>query len=698
MTLSMANAKSNGSIWGFGLEGGGVIGDNSGKYEDKTPLARGFIQLDMSKQFITRFGVSYLPIAADAPEYYSTQTVMGDVRLMFRPVQIKYLSPYLYGGVGATKDLKYSDSPVLLAVPFGVGFQTRFSPKFLFEVNGGYTLVLSDELDGVYRLDDDLNRISNKKHDGFFTLAAGIAFTNPRRPEEPKPVVVPVIEIDPKTVDTDGDGLTDYEEQQYGTDPNKKDTDGDGLSDYDEIYKYKTDPLKADTDGDGLSDGDEVLKYRTDPLKSDTDGDGLTDGDEVLRYRTDPLKEDTDGDGLSDGVEVNQYKTDPLRADTDGGGMTDGAEVRLGKNPLNPLDDMKEDEPKKPDPNTIDTDGDGLTDVEEQKYGTNPNKKDTDGDGLSDYDEIYKYRTDPLKEDTDGDGLSDGLEVNQYKTDPLKADTDGDGLSDYDEVMVHRTNPLAIDTDGGGLADGAEIKAGKNPLDPQDDMIDISKPKETAPDLSKMDTDGDGLTDLEEQKYGTDPNKVDTDGDGLSDYDEIFKYRTDPLKEDTDGDGLSDYDEVMLHRTDPLKIDTDGGGMHDGAEVKAGKNPLDPKDDLLDLSKGKKMILEGITFDTAQSTIRPDSRTILGIVFESLQANPDVTVIISGHTDSVGNDESNRALSLRRAQAVKDWLVAKGISSSRIKVIGKGEAEPRATNETAEGRAQNRRIEFEVEK
>ena len=579
LTLSMANAKSNGSVWGYGLEGGIAIGDNAGSSEDLSPLMRGFVQLDMSKQLITRFGISYLPIGAD--ELYSTQTVMGDVRLLFRPVQFPYLSPYLYAGVGGTKDVKYSSSKVLLAIPFGIGFQTQLSPKLHLEINGGYTLSMSDDLDKRARLDDDLNRISNKKHDGFFTIAAGLAFTNPHQAKEPKEVVVVVVpekkpEIDPKTIDTDGDGLTDVEEAKYGTDPKKKDTDGDGLSDGDEVHKHRTNPLLADTDGDGISDGEEVTKYRTDPLKSDTDGDGL-----------------------SDGLEINQYKTDPLKADTDGGGMTDGAEIKVGKNPLNPLDDLKEkEEPKKietivvpepkPDMSKVDTDGDGLTDIEEQKYGTNPNNRDTDGDGLSDGDEVHKYRTDPLKADTDGDGLSDGLEVNQYKTDPLKADTDNDGLNDYAEVMTHRT--------------------------------------------------------------------------------------------------------------DPLNIDTDGGGMNDGAEIKAGKNPLDPKDDLLDLSKGKKMVLEGIMFDTAQATIKAESKTILTKVYESLEANPEANVIISGHTDSVGSDESNRALSLRRAQAVKDWLVAKGVSSSRIKVIGKGEAEPRATNDTADGRAQNRRIEFEVEK
>ena len=91
LTLSMASAKSTGSIFGWGLEGGIAIGDNAGSDEDISPLARGFLQIDMTKQLITRLGISYLPIKADdAVPPYSTQTFMGDARLLFRPFQFKY--------------------------------------------------------------------------------------------------------------------------------------------------------------------------------------------------------------------------------------------------------------------------------------------------------------------------------------------------------------------------------------------------------------------------------------------------------------------------------------------------------------------------------------------------------------------------------------------------------------------------------
>jgi OOP family OmpA-OmpF porin len=79
-----------------------------------------------------------------------------------------------------------------------------------------------------------------------------------------------------------------------------------------------------------------------------------------------------------------------------------------------------------------------------------------------------------------------------------------------------------------------------------------------------------------------------------------------------------------------------------------------------------------------------------------LKANPTVKVELAGHTDNVGSREYNKKLSLDRAQAVLDYLVKKGISPARVTAHGYGMSEPVATNETDEGRALNRRVEFRV--
>ena len=331
-----------------------------------------------------------------------------------------------------------------------------------------------------------------------------------------------------------------------------------------------------------------------------------------------------------------------------------------------------------------DPDKDGLSNQIEKELRTNPKKADTDGDGLSDGAEVNQYKTDPLKADTDSDGLNDGAEVNQYKTDPLKANTDGDGLNDGVEVNQFKTYPLKADSDGDGLSDGAEVNQYKT-------------------DPLKTDSDADGLNDGDEVKYKSDPLKTDSDGDGLSDGAEVNQFKTDPAKADTDGDGLSDGDEVNKTKTNPVKVDTDNGGVNDGAEVKSKTNPLDSKDDIakptttIILEKGKKVILRGVNFETNMATLTRDSEDILEVAYNALVANPDVQVEISGHTDSVGSDEYNQALSLRRAQSVKNWLVQRGVRSDRMRTVGKGEKEPIADNNTAEGRTENRRIEFYVQ-
>lgn len=170
--------------------------------------------------------------------------------------------------------------------------------------------------------------------------------------------------------------------------------------------------------------------------------------------------------------------------------------------------------------------------------GTKP--YDSDGDGLYDCEEEGTYGTDPADADTDDDGLTDGEEVNGtygYITDPLDADTDNGCVNDGDEVLTDLTNPLdATDDDGGnGCA-------------------------ETSPPTEDADCDKDGLSDSDENNYGTDACKADTDGDGLSDYLEVVTYHTDPLDADTDDGCANDGTEVLTDFTNPLNSSDDNDG------------------------------------------------------------------------------------------------------------------------------------------
>ena len=107
-----------------------------------------------------------------------------------------------------------------------------------------------------------------------------------------------------------------------GTNPNSVDTDGDGLTDYEEMEKVYTNPLRRDSDDNGIEDGDE-----------DYDSDGITNKPEI-ELGTDPTVSDTDEDGVNDYDEVNKYSTNPILVDTDADGVSDGKEIELGTDPL----------------------------------------------------------------------------------------------------------------------------------------------------------------------------------------------------------------------------------------------------------------------------------------------------------------------------------------------------------------------------
>ncbi len=128
------------------------------------------------------------------------------------------------------------------------------------------------------------------------------------------------------------------------------------------------------------------------------------------------------------------------------------------------------------------------------------------------------------------------------------------------------------------------------------------------------------------------------------------------------------------------------------AELNARRVP----DTVIVLERGKTVILKGVNFEFNKATLTKDSETTLRLAFNALVASSDVNVLIVGHSDNVGSAAYNKKLSLRRAQAVKSWLIRKGISVKRLTVAGKGFDEPIDTNNTPEGRTNNRRMEFRV--
>ena len=129
----------------------------------------------------------------------------------------------------------------------------------------------------------------------------------------------------------------------------------------------------------------------------------------------------------------------------------------------------------------------------------------------------------------------------------------------------------------------------------------------------------------------------------------------------------------------------DEGGLWDSKNNKCMPNPLK---DLLAKS------LTDVNFKTGSAELTASSYPYLDTIAKSLSDYPELLLTITGHTDSDGTDEYNQALSDKRADSVKTYLVNKGIADNKIISVGKGESEPIATNDTKEGKEKNRRVVF----
>lgn len=193
--------------------------------------------------------------------------------------------------------------------------------------------------------------------------------------------------------------------------------------------------------------------------------------------------------------------------------------------------------------------------------------------------------------------------------------------------------------------------------------------------------------------YNIHKYEKDTDGDGLSDAEEL-RIGTNPDNPDTDADGLLDGEEVNKYKSNPLDPDTDGGGVKDGVEVKFNADPLDADDDIMNIGIGEKLVLKGIEFTTGKSEINPKSERILNFALKAMQKMDNTNFEIVGHTDDVGDRDKNIALSKERAETVKKWLVTRGIAEGRLTTRGAGPDEPLFPNTTETNKQKNRRVEF----
>jgi outer membrane protein OmpA-like peptidoglycan-associated protein len=174
---------------------------------------------------------------------------------------------------------------------------------------------------------------------------------------------------------------------------------------------------------------------------------------------------------------------------------------------------------------------------------------------------------------------------------------------------------------------------------------------------------------------------------------------------DSDGDRVPDFSDRCPNtpagatvNASGCPLDSDGDGVLDGLDV-CPDTPANTKVDargclVLFEPNRRSLVLQDVHFAHGKAEILPDSRSILNAVAASLRANPDVRVMVEGHTSSVGTRDVNLQLSLARANAVRDYLTGRGIAADRLEADGFGPDRPVASNATEEGQAKNRRVEL----
>lgn len=257
-------------------------------------------------------------------------------------------------------------------------------------------------------------------------------------------------------------------------------------------------------------------------------------------------------------------------------------------------------------------------------------------------------------------------------------------------VVDSRPEPLPGDRDGDGYRDPDD----QCPDDPED--FDGFEDGDGCPD--DQDTDGDGVPDSRDQCI-LEPEDADgyLDVDGCpeidNDLDRILDEADRCANDPEDMDGHQDEDGCPDR-------DNDADGLEDVSDQCP--NEPGPRDENgcprvyqdVEVTREAIRIHQKIHFEFDKAVIRSVSFPILNTVAQVLQDYPDIHVEIQGHTDSRGRDEYNMRLSQERAEAVRTYLIERGIAANRLTARGYGESRPIESNRTSSGRAANRRVEF----
>ena len=336
------------------------------------------------------------------------------------------------------------------------------------------------------------------------------------------------------------------------------------------------------------------------------------------------------------------------------------------------------------------------------------------------------------RRDKDKDGVWDkldlcpntprGVEVDEHGC-PL--DEDKDGVPDYlDRCLGTPAAAIGtvdsvgcpIDSDGDGTPDYLD-RCPNTPAEAIGKTDSLGCP---------LDTDKDGVPDYKDECPNTPAEAIghvdekgcelDSDGDGVKDY--LDRCPGTPkgasvdkngCELDTDGDGVPDWrDECPRTPREAIghvdakgcDLDSDHDGVPDWKDecpmvpgVKENKGCPEVKREIRQLLK---KAMTGVEFETSKATIKQSSYALLDEIAQQFIENPSFIIEVQGHTDNTGNADKNLELSQARADAVRDYLISKGVPAERMTAHGYGQERPVADNKTKAGRAKNRRVEFDI--
>ncbi|MFD1017082.1 OmpA family protein [Winogradskyella rapida] len=258
-------------------------------------------------------------------------------------------------------------------------------------------------------------------------------------------------------------------------------------------------------------------------------------------------------------------------------------------------------------------------------------------------------------------------------------DTDGDGIYDKDDACPEEAGLPEFngcpDSDNDGI---------------QDSKDDCPNTAGLAEFNGCPDTDGDGVMDKDDKCPEVAGLKTlagcpDADGDGVSDADDNCPNQAGPAANsgcpwpDTDGDGVLDKDDKCPNEA--------------GTVANNGCPEVKPTEEVMDtLNEYSRSIL----FNSGKATFQRQTDKVLQSMVAIFKEYPQAHFSLEGHTDSDGSKSMNQALSERRANAVRDYLIANGIDADRLTAAGFGESNPIASNRTSAGKKENRRVEVKL--